>query len=217
MTQRVRVLLLFGGRSAEHDVSRVKRGRCRRGPRPRALRDRSGRDHEGGPLALAGERRVRRNLEGARRRAAGSVPCRRHAGHRGAGSGATCPRGARPARTRRVFPPSSTSCCRILHGPDGEDGTVQGMLERSPGAVRRLGCHRLCGRDGGRRAMAKPCWSQAHRPTGVAHDAPTRPDDVDPSVSKRLDRRLGSAVLRKPASMGSSIGGPGHRIAQELR
>ena len=108
-----RVLLLFGGRSAEHDVSRVTAVAVARALDPRALRRRAGGDHhrrslvarrlrasapiEAGPAALPGA------FDGRRREA------RRLAARVGA------------LDVDVVFP--------LLHGPYGEDGTVQGLLE----------------------------------------------------------------------------------------
>ena len=65
MASRLRVLLLFGGRSAEHDVAR-HRGRRRARARSRPLRGRARRDHHRRPLA-AGRRRARRDRSRARR------------------------------------------------------------------------------------------------------------------------------------------------------
>ena len=109
------MLLLFGGRSAEHDVSRVTAVAVARALDPDAyevvpvaittdgrwlLADAARRAIDAGPDALpaafAGRRRGRRTVTLARRR-------------------------RRALDVDVVFP--------LLHGPYGEDGTVQGLLE----------------------------------------------------------------------------------------
>ena len=51
---RRRVLLLFGGRSAEHDVSRATAVAVARRARPGEVRHRAGRDHDRRPVAARG-------------------------------------------------------------------------------------------------------------------------------------------------------------------
>ena len=139
---RRRVLLLFGGRSAEHDVSRVTAVAVARALDPEQVRGRAGRDHDRRPVAAG--RRGGRAARGRARRVAGRVRGRGLAGGAAVGSGPRRARAvgrrARRSRVDVVFP--------LLHGPYGEDGTVQGLLELAGPAVRRRGRARLRGRHG---------------------------------------------------------------------
>ena len=159
----VRVAVLAGGRSSEHDVSLASAASVREG----LLR--------GGPRDALGRARPRRHLA-PRRRGAGA---------------------ARPAAgcsdADVVFP--------VLHGPFGEDGTVQGLLELLDVAVRRLrrpgvgGVHgqgRLQGPDGARRACRRS-------PTSAVDDARWREDrdGVRAEVAA-----LGLPVLRQAGAAG---------------
>ena len=148
MTERLRVLLLFGGRSAEHDVSRVERGR--------------GRARRSIPSA------TRSCRSRSRRRAAGCSPARRARSSqaaatrcpaafriegtpRGRAAGAREPR-ARAARSGATGAPASPTAFDVvlplLHGPYGEDGTVQGLFELAGVPYVGSGVVGLRGRDG---------------------------------------------------------------------
>ena len=140
--RKIRVAILFGGRSAEHDVSRASAANVLRSLDPdryevtligitrdgRWIPRRCGQwrrnglpelvvPHEGPQVCL---------LPGGQGRAL--VPASAAAGLR-----------ALPA-VDAVFP--------VLHGPNGEDGTVQGALELADVALCRLGCHGIGGVDG---------------------------------------------------------------------
>ena len=122
MSERLRVLLLFGGRSAEHDVSRVKRSRHCGRARSEQVRGRPGGDHHRGPLvARRGGTRARSKVRATRcptrsawkasrsprsptrDRGARSLGCRRAAAHWF-------------ARVRRCVAASARSLRRRRHG-----------------------------------------------------------------------------------------------------
>ncbi len=148
MADRIRVLLLFGGRSAEHDVSRVV-GRRRRGrARSDALRGDSGRDHHRG--AVAPGRRGARRARGRTRRASRGVHGRGCAGRRGARPGAAGAGGARPRRSarragrRRRLRRRAAAAPRSLRRGRHRAGTVRARRR----ALRRFGRGRLGRRHG---------------------------------------------------------------------
>ena len=105
--------------------------------------------------------------------------------------------GRRAARLRRVFP--------VLHGPFGEDGTVQGLLECLDvpyvgagvlASARLHGQGRLQGADGAGGAAA------GRLPRGAASRAgPTAPRRRCADLAA-----LGLPVFVKPARLGSSVG-----------
>ena len=89
-----------------------------------------------------------------------------------------------------------------LHGPPGEDGTVQGMLEM-------LGLPYVGSRVHGSamamdKAVAKHIFRQADLP--VAPDLVVTPDDDLIKVSEKILSVLGPAVVIKPLNQGSAIG-----------
>ena len=88
----------------------------------------------------------------------------------------------------------------VLHGPYGEDGTIQGLLEMAGRAVRRLGRARQCGGDG------QGVHQEAVAGRGAAGRA-VRGRPAERDTRRRREReRLGLPVFVKPARGGSSIG-----------
>jgi D-alanine-D-alanine ligase len=90
----------------------------------------------------------------------------------------------------------------LLHGPKGEDGTLQGLLELA--GVPYCGA----GVAGSAVAMDKGLAKSLLTAAGVpqAKYVFIRETEVDESLAARLDRELGWPVFVKPANMGSSIG-----------
>jgi D-alanine-D-alanine ligase len=90
----------------------------------------------------------------------------------------------------------------LLHGPMGEDGTVQGLLDVAgvpycgtsvPGSAAAMD-----------KGMAKALLASAGIPQ--ARYIGIRENEVDGRLSERVERELGWPVFVKPANMGSSIG-----------
>jgi D-alanine-D-alanine ligase len=90
----------------------------------------------------------------------------------------------------------------LLHGPMGEDGTIQGLLE--------LAGVPYCGPSvaGSAAAMDKGMAKDLLAAAGIpqARHIFLREGDVDSSLVARVERELGWPVFVKPANMGSSIG-----------
>jgi D-alanine-D-alanine ligase len=116
----------------------------------------------------------------------------------GAGGGALVGgNGASAGEIDVVFP--------VLHGPFGEDGTIQGLLET-------LGLPYVgAGVLGSAASMDKAFCKAVLRDAGIAvarslvlrHGAD---DPLDPAVEKRVSETLGWPVFVKPANLGSSVG-----------
>jgi D-alanine-D-alanine ligase len=93
----------------------------------------------------------------------------------------------------------------VLHGPQGEDGTVQGLLELAN--VAYVGCGVLASAVGMDKAVMKtlfraaglrvPDWTVVRR-----HEWCERPD----GVAAAIETALPYPVFVKPANMGSSVG-----------
>jgi D-alanine-D-alanine ligase len=181
---RIHLVVLFGGQSAEHDVSCTTAAHVLRAADPTKYRitavgiDRNGAWHladaamralESGPDALPG------------RLVPGGTPI-------AAGSALTA------AGTTVVLP--------LLHGPLGEDGTVQGLLELLD--LPYVGSGVLGSAVSMDKAMAKEVLAQH----GVAQTRwrSLRADQLRPGTAADLVDELGLPLFVKPANMGSSVG-----------
>ena len=112
------------------------------------------------------------------------------------------------AAGRGVEPSGPTVVLPILHGPMGEDGTVQGLLElaRVPYAGAGVLASALC--------MDKTAANTMLAAAGIAHtrwlsltlDHPAASDSELAPMVDAIVEDLGLPVFVKPASMGSSVG-----------
>ncbi len=93
----------------------------------------------------------------------------------------------------------------VLHGPFGEDGTIQGALEIA--GIPYVGSSVLGSAIGMEKDIAKLLFIAAGLPT-VRYQVARRPEwDRDPaSVVDRIADRLGYPVFVKPVALGSSVG-----------
>ncbi len=188
---RLRVLLLFGGQSAEHDVSRVSAVAVAHALDPDRYEvvpvgiTREGRWllAEAARAALdAGDRPESFAVEGPRVRMGESTELVRL----DAGTPSL------PA-IDVVFP--------LLHGPYGEDGTVQGLLELA--GLPYVGAGVLGSAVGMDKVMMKRAFVACGLPT-PAH-VPLR-EDFDKTELDRVEDTLGYPCFVKPSNLGSSVG-----------
>jgi D-alanine-D-alanine ligase len=93
----------------------------------------------------------------------------------------------------------------VLHGPYGEDGTIQGLLELAN--VPYVGAGVLASAVGMDKAMMKVVFAAAGLPI-CAYEVVLRHEwQADPAgVGGRLATRLGFPMFVKPANLGSSVG-----------
>ncbi|NNN04728.1 MAG: D-alanine--D-alanine ligase [Elusimicrobia bacterium] len=109
-------------------------------------------------------------------------------------------RGARAVNPWTLFSSLAADDCvfPVLHGPMGEDGTLQGMLELAGAAY--VGCGVLGSAAGMDKEASKRLCAEAGLPQvpwAVARDA---------SAARAAAGRFGYPVFVKPARMGSSVG-----------
>ena len=178
---RTRVLLLFGGRSAEHDVSRVTAVAV-----ARALdRER----YEVVPVGITTEGRWL--LADSAQRAIASGTAELPSAFPVDGDVAPAV-GALDVDV--VFP--------LLHGPYGEDGTVQGMLELA--GLPYVGS----GVVGSATAMDKVAMKNAFRAAGLpyARTVVFRDGHDRAALAEQVESELGYPCFVKPANLGSSVG-----------
>jgi D-alanine-D-alanine ligase len=195
VSARRRVLLLFGGRSAEHDVSRVTAVAVAAALDPAR--------YEVVPVAITTDGRwlladdAVAQLEGAR----AGLPTAFAA----AGSPVELP--SDPGRAELVSLGAGPSFAvdvvlPLLHGPYGEDGTVQGLLELA--GLPYVGS----GVVGSAVGMDKVMMKRAFKAAGLPQ---TRYEEFRDGVERgefaaRVEQRLGLPCFVKPANMGSSVG-----------
>jgi D-alanine--D-alanine ligase len=208
VTARTRVLLLFGGRSAEHDVSRVSAAAVAAALDP----DR----YEIVPVAIGKDGRwllaseARAQLAGSREalpqafRVEG-IPV---AEIPDPGSRALVPLDRDVVDARTEF----DVVLALLHGPYGEDGTVQGLFELA--GVPYVGS----GVTGSAVAMDKVMMKRALAAAGlpIADWRALREGSDVGSFVDEVEAKLGFPCFVKPASLGSSVGVSKARDRREI-
>jgi len=201
MTDKIRVGVIFGGRSGEHEVA-LRSARS-------VIEAVDGEKYEVVPLAITKEGRwlspaasaallpeaTRRLLPARVGEADGAVtivgdPSRGGLHRLEDGGGA-------PQRLDVVFP--------VLHGTYGEDGTIQGLLEMA--GVPYVGCGVLASSCGMDKVTMKTLFREARLPI-CKHVWFLRSEwERDPgAVAGRVVRELGFPCFVKPANLGSSVG-----------
>jgi D-alanine-D-alanine ligase len=183
----IRIVLLYGGQSAEHDVSRVSAAHVLRAIDPER--------YEVEPVAITPEGRWLRSDATLAALSAGpdALPDVLDA------SGTAVEPQASVAPVR---PGQQVVVLPILHGPRGEDGTVQGLLELAN--VAYVGCGVLGSALNMDKAASKVVAQAAGLP--VARWIAARDTEVDDVLIARVGAELGWPVFVKPANMGSSVG-----------
>jgi D-alanine-D-alanine ligase len=100
----------------------------------------------------------------------------------------------------------------LLHGPLGEDGTVQGMLELA--GVPYVGTGVLGSAVAMDKAMAKLVLAQHGFPQAAT--VSFRDDQIRPGTAADVAEELGLPVFVKPANMGSSVGVTKAKTVEEI-
>ena len=197
MSPRIRIAVVAGGRSSEHAISLASARSVIEALDPERydvvtlLIDESGGwQVVDGAAALLAASEGAAPAQLAKGGGTSLVP--------GAGGGALVgANGAGAGQIDVVFP--------VLHGPFGEDGTIQGLLET-------LGMPYVgAGVLGSAASMDKAFCKAVLRDAGIAvarslvlrHGVD---DPLDPAVEARVAETLGWPVFVKPANLGSSVG-----------
>jgi D-alanine-D-alanine ligase len=194
---RINLIVVFGGQSAEHDVSCTTAAHVLRAADPAKYRITPvgiGRD---GQWSLAGA------ASAALAQGPDALPGRLDAS--GDAVEPTLAVAASGAGRTVVMP--------LLHGPMGEDGTVQGLLEMAN--LPYVGTGVLGSAVSMDKAMAKQ--------VAAAHGIPQaryvalRAHEITPGTPARLADELGLPVFVKPANMGSSVGVSKAKTVEAIR
>src|SRR5260370_13708101 len=102
----------------------------------------------------------------------------------------------------------------VLHGTYGEDGTIQGLLEMA--AVPFVGCSTLASACGMDKVTMKALFKEAGLPIcAYLWVLRTEWEADSDKVSRRVIRQIGFPAFVKPANLGSSVGGSkaGHKTS----
>ena len=195
---RIELIVLFGGQSAEHEVSCTTAAHVLRAVDPTKYRITPIGISLDGTWAVATDARA-------------ALDAGPHAlpGRLDPSGTATSPgeiiAASVPAGTTVVLP--------LLHGPMGEDGTVQGLLELA--GVAYVGSGVL----GSALAMDKAMAKQVLAANGIpqAHYRSFHESELTPGLPQQLADELGLPVFVKPANMGSSVGVSKAKTVEALR
>jgi D-alanine-D-alanine ligase len=103
----------------------------------------------------------------------------------------------------------------VMHGPYGEDGSIQGFLEMA--GVPYVGAGVLGSALGMDKAVQKVLFAAAGIPTVAFEVVHEREWGEDPEAVEARSAHLGYPLFAKPAAMGSSIGISSVPRASELR
>jgi len=206
VSKKIRLGILFGGRSGEHDVSLTSAASLLKALDPAK--------YEVVPIGITRQGRwllgsaADKLLPGVLKNGQPVTPS---VDPTGPGliplpSVSRAPRGRRPA-VDVIFP--------VLHGTFGEDGTVQGLLELA--GIPYVGAGVL----GSAVGMDKDVMKRLFRDAGL----PVVPwivilrrewGEERPRVRKRIEKEIGYPLFVKPANLGSSVGISKVRRAREL-
>ncbi|HEV8297850.1 MAG TPA: D-alanine--D-alanine ligase family protein [Acidimicrobiales bacterium] len=195
---RTRLIVIFGGQSAEHDVSRVTAAHVLRAADPSR--------YEVVPVGITrdGQWVFAEAAAAALQRGPAALPAALDAvGPSVEPSPALLGTGAERAVV--AFP--------LLHGPLGEDGTVQGLLELL--GIPYVGAGVLSSAA----AMDKPTSKELldYHGVPVARWRTVHAHESVASAAELAIDALGLPVFAKPANMGSSIGVSKARTVDELK
>lgn len=197
--ERIHLVVLFGGQSAEHDVSCTTAAHVLAAADPDRYRlTPIGISTEGHwSLASAAQAALAAGPE--------ALPAQLDPHGESLSPSEVLVVGPDPTERTVVLP--------LLHGPMGEDGTVQGLLELANVAYAGSGVL------GSAVAMDKAMAKQVLSAAGIAQARyrAFAERDLTPGLPAELADELGLPCFVKPANMGSSVGVSKARSVEELR
>ncbi len=185
---RIHLIVVFGGQSAEHDVSCTTAAHVLAAADPTKYRIT--------PIGIStdGQWAIADRAAAALASGPDQLP------------GRLDPTGSNvsptPALSAASATPGTTVVMPLLHGPMGEDGTIQGLLELAN--LPYVGTGVL----GSAVAMDKAMAKQVAAAAGIAQARyrAFAEHEMTPGLADDIIRELGLPVFVKPANMGSSVG-----------
>jgi D-alanine-D-alanine ligase len=197
--RRIHLIVLFGGESAEHDVSCTTAAHVLAAADPDKYRIT--------PVGISTDGQWAIAEQAAAALAAGPDQLPGRLDPTGTNVSPT------PILAAAMATPGRTVVMPLLHGPLGEDGTVQGLLELAN--VPYVGSGVLASAVAMDKAMAKQVLAAAGIPQ-AAHRAFAE-HEITPGLPQELADELGLPAFVKPANMGSSVGVSRATTVDELR
>jgi len=197
MTKK-RVLVLYGGRSGEHEISLLSARFVVEALDPERYE----------PVLVGIDKQGRWQLESRQALLEAGVDARAVALSSGAPQASLpvgpTPRGALELRVEARAPLDVDVVFPVLHGPMGEDGTVQGLLELA--GLPYVGAGVLGSAVGMDKDVMKRLLEQAGLP--ILPYVTLRQQRYERDAAAELERasRLGFPLFVKPANLGSSVG-----------
>lgn len=196
MGDKIRVGLIFGGRSGEHEVSVLSAKSVIEAIDPKQYEvvpigiTKDGRWVPGvSPLQLAAEKKLEVLPGSAQSTDSGGILTLENSKGQILGN--------LSQRVDVIFP--------VLHGPYGEDGTVQGLLELA--GLPYVGGGVLASALGMDKVMMKVVFEQAGLPVGGYLSVLRKEWESKPeAVLDQVEAKLGYPCFIKPANLGSSVG-----------
>ena len=204
MAKKLRVGVIFGGRSGEHEIS-IRSARA-------VIESIDQKKYEVLPIAINKEGKWLPPADAAKllppsshsflpddfaAKGRGDVAILGDPSHQGLTSLAETSRPLAYEQLDVVFP--------VLHGPFGEDGTVQGLLEMAN--IPYVGCGVLASACGMDKVAMKLLFRQAGLPIGeYIWFLRSEWQSNRASVLRRVAREIGFPCFVKPANLGSSVG-----------
>ena len=195
---RIHLIVLYGGQSAEHDVSCTTAAHVLRAADPTKYRIT--------PIGISrnGDWAIDSAAQAALTAGAATLPGRLDP----VGQAVS----ATPFLSEALAESATTVVMPLLHGPMGEDGTVQGLLELLN--VAYVGSGVL----GSAVCMDKAMAKQVTTAAGIAQARyrAFRESDLTAELAAEIAADLGLPVFVKPANMGSSVGVSKAKTLDEL-
>jgi len=188
---RIHLIVLYGGQSAEHDVSCTTAAHVLRAADPAKYRIT--------PVGIS--RDGSWALDGASQAALAAGP-EQLPGRLDPVGTAVSPTPFLANAVANAPSSDTTVVVPLLHGPLGEDGTVQGLLELV--GVPYVGSGVLSSSLAMDKAMAKQVFAANGIPQ--ARYRAFRANEITPGLPGHLAAELGLPLFVKPANMGSSVG-----------
>ena len=202
MTKKIRIGVIYGGRSGEHEVSVRSAHTVIEAVDPDK--------YEVIPIAITKEGRWLSQAESASMLPESTrLRLSNYAGGEADASTSLVVDPSRGGLLRQEGAPAGDQRLDIvfpvLHGTYGEDGTIQGLLEMA--GIPYVGCGVLASSTGMDKVVMKTLFRHAGLPV-CKYDWFLRRDwEVNPSeVRERVERSIGYPCFVKPANLGSSVG-----------
>lgn len=197
MASRLRVGVLYGGRSGEHQVSVVSAASIVAALDPER--------YEVVPIGISTEGRWLPGVNPRILLESGEPQVRLTAGGAGQVEEALLAPAAADGRIFAGLRERLDVIFPVLHGPYGEDGTVQGLLELT--GIPYVGGGVLASAVGMDKGLMKAVFRQAGLPVPEYLVILRKEWEASPaSVKRRVEESVGYPCFVKPANLGSSVG-----------